>query len=86
MTTEPEDIAADTSGGTDQPKDGPTPAGVSAPPRDAHGTPIPPGAPAEDEPPAEGAIALDTRMADADRSADPEGAQPTRPAPTPERR
>lgn len=86
MATEPEDVAGETSGGSDHPKDGPTPAGVSAPPRDPQGTPVPPGAPSEDEPPPEAEIAIDTEIADAAGSADPDGSQPHRPAPTPEQR
>jgi hypothetical protein len=87
---DPAEMANETSGGTSHPKDGPTPAGASAPPRDASGTPVAPGNPSEDEPPEEGVIALGTEMADADSvDADPPGGSrplPQRPAPTPERR
>lgn len=86
MATEPEEMANETSGGTEHPKKGPTPAGVSAPPRDDQGTPVSPGTPAEDEPTPEAAVALDTRIADAERSADPGQPEPPHPAPTPERR
>lgn len=86
MATDPEEMASETSGGTSHPKDGPTAAGVSAPSRDAKGTPVAPDVSTEEEPPAEAEIALDTEIADADGSADPDGPQPTRPAPMPERR
>jgi hypothetical protein len=85
MVTNPDDIAADPSGGAEEPKEGPTAAGVTAPPRDEQGTPVAPDAATEEEPPPEGDLALETEMADAESLPRP-GATPTRPAPTPERR
>lgn len=86
MATDPTDVAADMSGGDEHPKDGPTPAGVTAPPRDAQGTPTrASGDPRREHLTPEADVALDTEMADADSMAVP-GAAPTRDAPTRERR
>jgi hypothetical protein len=86
MATEPEDVAADTSGGEEHPKDAPTPAGVTAPPRDAGGAPSAvTGRAGEEHFTPEAAAALDTEMADADSLPVP-GATPTREPPTAEER
>jgi hypothetical protein len=86
MATEPEDVTADTSGGEQHPKDGPTPAGVTAPARKADGTPrAVTGRPDDEHLTPEAAVALDTEMADADSLTVP-GATPTRRAPTREQR
>jgi hypothetical protein len=84
--TDPTGMANETSGGERHPKDGPTPAGVTAPPRDEQGAPKPPGRTGdEDELTPEAAVAVDTEMADAD-SLDQPRSKPSRPAPNPERR
>jgi hypothetical protein len=86
MAPTPDDsAAADRSGGSEHPKDAPTPHGVTAPTRDAEGNPVEPGARDEEPFTPEAAEAVDTELADAD-SIRAGGPEPRRPAPTPERR